>query len=528
MSATVEELLELPVYREHAQVHNCVTLSKDVKYFTVMEAPDFHVETLSGQVFVLTTLSAHYQDLAEINCVVEQLCRTNVSAIGIKLGRFIDKLDASTVAITQHYQVPLITFDGSAKFREILSESLALISDRQRQVIDQINSLNHELFDAILHNRPINSIIALMCQKTPCYGCCLDMDGNRIAEASSLGEALDEDAVQDAIRRFYAEWIPESGKTYLQFGNVLIFPCQAQQGTLGILCIAQNSGRMELIIPLAEAIVNALSVKFLELDLKRQAKRELTTSVLDELLFTPYEEESAVLERLEVLKFKVQKSYFLVGIHLHEHGSAGISHVVGVLQSVFDGRFASCIVFTHGNRYMVLLGCKASVATASNTCRKIMNYCARSISDTLHISLNLGCSIPFTDLRKLPESYNQVKNALQYGCSLHPDKEVYLYEDYFEVGILAQCVNTPAGETFFHRIVNPIITYDKRYNSKLWDTLEMCFVCESLERAASALFIHISTLRYRLEKVHSLTGCNYFEVRGKVQLYLAYLLYKIQ
>ena len=164
MSATVEELLELPVYREHSQVHNCVTLSKDVKYFTVMEAPDFHVETLSGQVFVLTTLSAHYQDLAEINCVVEQLCRTNVSAIGIKLGRFIDKLDASTVAITQHYQVPLITFDGSAKFREILSESLALISDRQRQVIDQINSLNHELFDAILHNRPINSIIALMCQ----------------------------------------------------------------------------------------------------------------------------------------------------------------------------------------------------------------------------------------------------------------------------------------------------------------------------------------------------------------------------
>ena len=156
-----------------------------------------------------------------------------------------------------------------------------------------------------------------------------------------------------------------------------------------------------------------------------------------------------------------------------------------------------------------------------------MQYCAQTISASLRIPVNLGCSLPFSDLRGLPESYNQVKSAMQYGHSLNPEAGVYLYEDYFEVGLLSQSINTPAGDIFFRRIIDPIAEYDRKYSSKLWDTLEACFVSGSLEKAAAALFIHISTLRYRLEKIHTLTGCNYFDIKGRMLLYLAYLLYKI-
>lgn len=527
MSATVEELLELSVYRHHAKLCTSAGLSKSVTYFTVMEAPDFHIDTLGSQVFVLTTLSAHYRSLEEINRVVEQLCQADVSAIGIKLGRFVDELDGSTIAITQAYSVPLITFDSDVKFREVLSESLALISDRQRQIIDQINLLNHELFDAILHNRSMKDLIGLMCQKIECYGCCLDMEGNRMAEANSLRSTLDVDAVQSAIRYFYDNWLPESGKSYLQLGNILVFPCQAQQGTLGLLCIVLASNRMELALPLAEVIVNALSVKFLEHDLKMQAKRELTTSVLDELLFTSYKEESSILERLAVLKFKVQKHYILAGIKLQgpEAASRSISYTVGVLQRVFDQRFDSAIVFTHGDRYVALLGYKTPRDTASF--RKIMNYCVDIISNNLRIPVSLGCSLPFSDLRQLPESYVQVKNAVQYGKALNPGENVYLYEDCFEVGLLSQSVNTPAGEIFFRRIIDPIAEYDRRYKSELWTTLECCFTHGTLEKVSAELYIHISTLRYRLQKIQSLTDCNYFDIKGRMLLYLAYLLYKI-
>ena len=120
MSATVEELLELPVYRQHAKLCTSVGLSKEVKYFTVMETPDFHINTLGGQVFVLTTLSAHYESLEEINRVVEQLCQADVSAIGIKLGRFVDELDGSTIAIIEAAHIPLITFDSNGIFIKVI------------------------------------------------------------------------------------------------------------------------------------------------------------------------------------------------------------------------------------------------------------------------------------------------------------------------------------------------------------------------------------------------------------------------
>ena len=156
-----------------------------------------------------------------------------------------------------------------------------------------------------------------------------------------------------------------------------------------------------------------------------------------------------------------------------------------------------------------------------------MNYCSATIANNLRISVILGCSLPFSDLRMLPESYVQVKNTIRYGKALKPEENVYLYEDYFEVGLLSQSINTPAGEIFFRKIINPIADYDRKYKSELRSTLECCFTHGTLEKVSAELFIHISTLRYRLQKIQSLTDCNYFDIKGRMLLYLAYLLYKI-
>mgnify|MGYP003375648555 FL=1 len=104
-------------------------IEKGGAIFQVMEAPDFHFDSLAAHVFILTTLSAHHDSLEEINRIIRGLCEANVAAIGIKLGRFINEIDPSTIEIVQEYNVPLITFSQNVLFREILSSSLALISD---------------------------------------------------------------------------------------------------------------------------------------------------------------------------------------------------------------------------------------------------------------------------------------------------------------------------------------------------------------------------------------------------------------
>ena len=46
MGITVADLLKLNIYRENAQVVVSEGLKNEVQYFTVMEAPDFHFDSL--------------------------------------------------------------------------------------------------------------------------------------------------------------------------------------------------------------------------------------------------------------------------------------------------------------------------------------------------------------------------------------------------------------------------------------------------------------------------------------------------
>lgn len=527
MGITVADLLKLNIYRENAQAVVSEGLKNEVQYFTVMEAPDFHFDSLTAHVFILTTLSAHHDSLEEVNRIIRGLCETNVAAIGIKLGRFINEIDPSTIEIVQEYHVPLITFSQNVFFREILSSSLALISDTQRVIIDQINIMNRELFDAILHHCSWKQLIKLLCDKIECYGCCMDAMGTRIAEASSLTVDLDVNAVRAAMDRFFVQQEEVTRQNYMQCGNIIIFPCRAKQEFLGVLCIVVEDNRTELVLPLAEAIANALSVKFLEHNLKVQTEREMVASILDDVLFSEHKDENVIIDRLTLLNFEPQEHHVLVVIKGRDNdfSERNSSRTLDVIQNLFQQRFESTVVFVRGSRYIALLSYKNEKKAA--TMSKIMEYCSTSIEKVTHQRLDIGCSMPVTDFREMPECYQQAKHALQYGRMVHPESRVYLYDDYFEMGLISYGLHTNAGDTFFKCIINPILEYDRKYKSELWPTLECCFFHSTLENVSAKLYIHISTLRYRLQKIQALTGYNYFDIKGRMSLYMAYLLYKV-
>ncbi|WP_142383671.1 helix-turn-helix domain-containing protein [Bacillus sp. V5-8f] len=89
-------------------------------------------------------------------------------------------------------------------------------------------------------------------------------------------------------------------------------------------------------------------------------------------------------------------------------------------------------------------------------------------------------------------------------------------------------LNTPEHELIRSTIIEPIESYDKKYKSYLIETLETCLNTSSLREASEKLFIHNSTLRYRFEKIHELTGVNFFSNLGRYSLTNAFLLLKLE
>lgn len=145
--------------------------------------------------FVLTTLSNYHDSLEETNCFIRGLCQAGISAIGIKLGRFVNEIDSSTIAIAEQYHVVLLSISPHAYFREILSETLSLITGNQRHTLSQINTVNQSLFAPLCIIVPSKIYLIYCVSIWTAIAAALTPPGRNSAETSSLSTDFDTDSV---------------------------------------------------------------------------------------------------------------------------------------------------------------------------------------------------------------------------------------------------------------------------------------------------------------------------------------------
>ena len=78
------------------------------------------------------------------------------------------------------------------------------------------------------------------------------------------------------------------------------------------LCVVVFEQSLDVVIPLAQAIVSGISIKFLEQNLEHQARRGLVSATLDDILFSDKSDHRNAAERLELLNFLPRKFFLLL------------------------------------------------------------------------------------------------------------------------------------------------------------------------------------------------------------------------
>jgi purine catabolism regulator len=77
-------------------------------------------------------------------------------------------------------------------------------------------------------------------------------------------------------------------------------------------------------------------------------------------------------------------------------------------------------------------------------------------------------------------------------------------------------------DRFAERTLGVLLTYDEQHNTQLVPTIEAYFGGDcNLMKAAEQLFIHPKTLRYRLDRVQTLTGMRFDRQEDRFNLQLA-------
>lgn len=136
------------------------------------------------------------------------------------------------------------------------------------------------------------------------------------------------------------------------------------------------------------------------------------------------------------------------------------------------------------------------------------------------LKISLGHFFPKP--QEINRSYQTALETLSIGRQMQPESSKYLYEDFSLLVLLSSLKCNWRGK----ELISPyqsLIDADK--NGQLTKTLT-CYLQHfgDQQQCANALFIHRNTLRYRLEKIETITGNNLQKLDDLLQLYLGQVL----
>jgi sugar diacid utilization regulator len=129
----------------------------------------------------------------------------------------------------------------------------------------------------------------------------------------------------------------------------------------------------------------------------------------------------------------------------------------------------------------------------------------------------LGLSEPFTDLRRLPEAYDQSKTAVQAAAV---DAQIGPLADYRDTGVYQFLATGKGGLP--GRSVHFADLQEQDRNAELLPVLELLYDTDgSVADVAAELHLHRSSVYNRLARVRSIIGADPLKGRVRLELHLA-------
>ena len=172
-------------------------------------------------------------------------------------------------------------------------------------------------------------------------------------------------------------------------------------------------------------------------------------------------------------------------------------------------------------------------------CNDIGLICIERISETcqsfdnlLHIFSNLFSETKYLigvsnsgSLSRFVELQKQSRFSIEMGKKLNSDLNVFFFENYAFFYLLHNCTRNVYKEDVCHSSLKTLKEYDSRNGSNLYNTLKSYFKFKlNIQHCANSLFIHRTTLLYRLKTIKKLTAIDIDDFRTRTHIEFSFFL----
>ncbi|WP_339828267.1 PucR family transcriptional regulator ligand-binding domain-containing protein, partial [Phascolarctobacterium sp.] len=240
---TLNELLEIKGFSERVTLANKYgNLKNQVTHVTIMEGPDLY-EWVTGGEFVLTTWYAFSKNPELQENAFRELA-PHISAIGIKTGRFIEKIPLKILQIADLYELPVFEVKTAVKFRELVQTITSEIQNYQTNMLIEVEKNYQKLIHTSLNSDeavPLLNVLGNQLHKN-CF--CLDHERKMVASWGRRGTKKQD----------FLNWIDKIQANFDNrvstdagycIGELHIFECYARNHLVGQFVIVEPGALSE-------------------------------------------------------------------------------------------------------------------------------------------------------------------------------------------------------------------------------------------------------------------------------------------
>ncbi|MGD8192041.1 PucR family transcriptional regulator [Brevibacillus ginsengisoli] len=160
---------------------------------------------------------------------------------------------------------------------------------------------------------------------------------------------------------------------------------------------------------------------------------------------------------------------------------------------------------------------------------QIYNQIRDAVSQTLPgIDVFLGISSSTKSMEDFHVGYRQALQALKILRNRFSNKKIQNFDNLGAFSVLFDLKESFATNLFIKKYLDPLLNYGNEKGKDLFDTLRVYLTMNgNLKETAEYLFIHRSSLKYRLEKITDLLQIELDDPEERFNLMLAFKLYDL-
>lgn len=530
------EVLALPRFSDLQLLSSHSNLTQPLESVEITETPDV-ADFIPKNVMILTTAMIYKDDQEKLKPFIDSLKQAECTALGIKVGRFLDEISPEIVAYASAVDLPLIKIPSTQPLGGLLHEIVGYLRDSKTEQMSVAFDIQKRFSTLLMQDvdatrfiaefaKILNAPIILLSPWQQVIAHSNYFYGNQ-KSAEFFIKQLSKDHFQQLAQEKKIFRLQDERQENIQVAG---FPIRVNDYFPYYLLVLFPE---QIPYPISEFAIDQAILVLTFMLFKNQKIAEsfehLKTDFLDRLLDTHQEALSKHQNWLELWKNYrlINSDYYQLAIvygvtkpenetHIRYQQAEG-QLIFQWLKEQLPEILPDVALFKLKNQNKSIL----IFQSKKNDHLMILQNLAERLQQALPITIRFALGNAYENLEDLPNSYIEASSTLE--ASLHAQKPatVQLFHPKGLAGLFEK-IGTEDVEYFCQQQLKELAYPTEPTLQELRKTLKVFldFNCE-ITKTANALYLHRNTIKYRMNQCEKLLGTSIQEPETSLLLRVA-------